>query len=206
MLDKASEGAVFLLNSPAGPDAVWDTLPAAMQEKIIKKKIKMYTIDAYAVANSTGMGKRINTIMQTCFFAISGILPREQAISAIKTAVQKTYGKKGQRIVELNFKAIDDTLACLHEVVIPKQVSSKLHLKEIVAQDAPEFVRQVTAEIIAGRGDAIPVSLFPSDGTYPLGTAAYEKRNLALEFVRKARVFETVKLPFRQRLWQSIKV
>lgn len=181
MLDKASDGAVFLLNSPAGPEQVWDTLPATMQQQIIAKKIKLYTIDAYAVANNTGMGKRINTVMQTCFFAISGILPREQAINAIKEAVQKTYGKKGNRIVELNFKAIDDTLASLHEISIPKQVSSTLTLQKIVADDAPEFVRQVTAEIIAGRGDAIPVSLFPSDGTYPVGTAAYEKRNLALE-------------------------
>jgi pyruvate-ferredoxin/flavodoxin oxidoreductase len=127
------------------------------------------------------MGKRINTVMQTCFFAISGILPREQAITAIKEAVQKTYGKKGQRIVELNFKAIDDTLACLHEVSIPKQVSSTLQQSSPVPDNAPDFVKNVTAEIIAGRGDAIPVSLLPFDGTYPLGTAAYEKRNLALE-------------------------
>jgi len=120
-------------------------------------------------------------VMQTCFFAISGILPREQAISAIKDAVEKTYGKKGKRIVELNYQAIDDTLASLHEVSIPANVSSKLHIGSPVSEQAPEFVRQVTAEIIAGRGDQIPVSLFPADGSYPLGTAAYEKRNLALE-------------------------
>ncbi len=181
MLDKAAPGAVFLLNSPLAADQVWDSLPANMQQQIIDKNIKLYTIDAYAVANNTGMGKRINTVMQTCFFAISGILPRDEAIAAIKEAVQKTYGRKGKRIVELNFKAIDDTLACLHEVNIPKQVTSKLQLVSPVPDDAPEFVKQVTAEIIAGRGDAIPVSLFPNDGTYPLGTAAFEKRNLALE-------------------------
>ncbi len=181
MLNKAADGAVFLLNSPATAEQVWDTLPAEMQQQIIDKHIKLFTIDAYSVASNNGMGKRINTVMQTCFFAISGILPREQAIAAIKDAVQKTYGKKGKRIVELNFKAIDDTLACLHEVSIPNKVSSQGKLFSPVPKDAPEFVRNVTAEIIAGRGDAIPVSQFPSDGTYPLGTAAYEKRNLALE-------------------------
>ncbi|MGD8525898.1 MAG: pyruvate:ferredoxin (flavodoxin) oxidoreductase [Thioalkalispiraceae bacterium] len=181
MLDKAREGAVFLLNSPAAPDEVWQTLTAEMQQQIIDKHIKLYCIDAYAVASNNGMGKRINTVMQTCFFAISGILPREQAIKAIKDAVQKTYGKKGKRIVEMNYQAIDDTLACLHEVPIPGQVSSQSQLTSPVGNEAPAFVRQVTAEIIAGRGDAIPVSLFPADGTYPLGTAAYEKRNLALE-------------------------
>jgi pyruvate-ferredoxin/flavodoxin oxidoreductase len=181
MLDKAAEQAVFLLNSPEAVDKVWDSLPAGMQQQIIDKNIKMYTIDAYTVASKTGMGKRINTIMQTCFFAISGILPRDQAIASIKEAVEKTYGKKGKRIVKLNFEAIDETLACLHEVVIPKQVTSQTILTSPVPKDAPEFVHKVTAEIIAGRGDQIPVSLFPSDGTYPLGTAAYEKRNLALE-------------------------
>jgi len=181
MLDKAGDGAVFLLNSPEAPDTVWDTLTADMQQQIIDKHIRMYTIDAYDVAHRNGMGKRINTVMQTCFFAISGILPRDEAIAAIKEAVEKTYGKKGKRIVELNFKAIDDTLACLHEVSIPKQVSSQSRITSPVPEDAPEFVRKVTAEIIAGRGDAIPVSLFPADGTFPLGTAAYEKRNLALE-------------------------
>jgi pyruvate-ferredoxin/flavodoxin oxidoreductase len=181
MLDKASVGAVFLLNAPGSPDAAWQTLTAEMQQQIIDKQIKMYTIDAYDVAQRNGMGKRINTVMQTCFFAISGILPRDEAITAIKDAVQKTYGKKGKRIVELNFHAIDDTLACLHEVTIPDKVSSQSHIVSPVPQDAPEFVRKVTGEIIAGRGDTIPVSLFPADGTYPLGTAAYEKRNLALE-------------------------
>jgi len=181
ILDNASDGAVFLLNSPATADKVWDTLPADMQQQIIEKKIKLFTIDAYAVANNAGMGKRINTVMQTCFFAISGILPHEEAISSIKDAVQKTYGQKGKRIVELNYQAIDKTLAALHEVTIPGKISSKVKLISPVSKDAPEFVRNVTAEIIAGRGDKIPVSLLPNDGTFPLGTAAYEKRNLALE-------------------------
>jgi pyruvate-ferredoxin/flavodoxin oxidoreductase len=181
MLDKAAEGAVFLLNSPAAPDKVWDTLPRKMQEQIISKKIRMYTIDAYNVAHQSGMGNRINTVMQTCFFAISGILPAEEAITSIKNAVEKTYGRKGRRIVELNFKAIDETLACLHEVTIPDEVSSSFVIPDAVTDDAPEFVRKVTAEIIAGRGDEIPVSYMPVDGTFPLGTAAYEKRNLALE-------------------------
>jgi len=181
MLDMAAEGAVFLLNSPASPENVWDTLPGAMQEKIISKNIRMFTIDAYAVAQASGMGNRINTVMQTCFFAISGILPRDEAIASIKTAVEKTYGRKGRRIVELNFKAIDETLANLHEVSIPGTADSDLKIAELATDNAPEFVRKVTAEIIAGRGDAIPVSFMPVDGTFPLGTAAIEKRNLALE-------------------------
>jgi pyruvate-ferredoxin/flavodoxin oxidoreductase len=181
MLDKAGTNAVFLLNSPASADKVWDTLPASMQQQIIDKNITLFTIDAYAVASKTGMGKRINTVMQTCFFAISGILPRDEAIAAIKDAVKTTYGKKGKRIVELNYQAIDDTLASLQQVAIPTQVNSLLKLRPPVPEDAPDFVQNVTAEIIAGRGDQIPVSLFPCDGSYPVGTAAYEKRNLALE-------------------------
>ena len=181
MLDKARQGAVFLLNSPADPEQIWNTLPQRMQQQLIEKDIHFYTIDAYAVAEKTGMGKRINTIMQTCFFAISGILPRDEAIAAIKQAVEKTYGKKGQRITELNFRAIDETLACLHEVNVPDKITSTLEKTSPVPDNAPDFVRKVTGEIIAGRGDAIPVSLFPSDGTFPLGTAAYEKRKLALE-------------------------
>ena len=181
MLDKARTGAVFLLNSPAPPEKVWDTLPQKMQQQILDKNITLYTIDAYAVASQTDMGKRINTIMQTCFFAISGVLPRDEAIAAIKRAVEKTYGKKGRRIVEQNFKAIDHTLHCLHQVNIPAKVSSAWNIHLPFGDEAPEFVRKVTGEIIAGRGDQVPVSLFPSDGTFPLGTAAYEKRNLALE-------------------------
>ena len=181
MLDKAADNSVFLLNTALAADKVWQSLPKAMQQQLIDKHIKVYCIDAYRIADVTGMQKRINTIMQTCFFSISGVLPHDEAIGAIKDAVEKTYGRKGKRLVELNFKAIDETLANLHEVSIPAQVSSDIELPQPVPVDAPEFVQQVTGEIIAGRGDRIPVSLFPADGTFPSGTAAYEKRNLALE-------------------------
>jgi len=181
MLENAAENAVFLLNTPVAADSVWDTLPAKMQQQMLTKKIRFYVIDGYAVAEKAGMGKRINTIMQTCFFAISGVLPQEEAIAAIKHAVEKTYGRKGRRIVELNFKAIDETLAGLQQVQLPLSVSSVLHIHAPVAANAPEFVQRVTGEIIAGRGDLLPVSAMPVDGTFPTGTAAYEKRNLALE-------------------------
>ena len=181
MLDMAAENSVFLLNTPLAADDVWQSLPGNMQQQIIDKHISFYCIDAYDIAAKTGMQQRINTIMQTCFFSISGVLPQEQAIKSIKDAVEKTYGRKGKRLVQLNFKAIDETLANLHEVSIPGQASSEISLPEPVPANAPDFVRRVTGEIIAGRGDRIPVSLFPVDGTFPLGTAAYEKRNLAQE-------------------------
>jgi pyruvate-ferredoxin/flavodoxin oxidoreductase len=181
MLDKAAENSVFLLNSQLPLEDVWQSLPENMQQQIIDKHIKFYCIDAYQIAERTGMGKRINTIMQTCFFAISGILPRDEAIIAIKNAVEKTYGKKGKRLVEYNFKAIDETLAELKEVMVPAQVSSSYSIPDPVPANAPDFVRRVTGEIIAGRGDQLPVSLLPVDGTFPTGTAAFEKRNLALE-------------------------
>jgi pyruvate-ferredoxin/flavodoxin oxidoreductase len=181
MLDMAADNAIFLLNTPTAHDAVWQSLPEGMQQQILDKNIKMYCIDAYEIAERTGMGKRINTIMQTCFFAISGILPQDEAISAIKEAVEKTYGKKGKRLVDFNFRAIDETVSQLKEVVIPEAVSPSFTLPEPIPEHAPDFIRQVTGEIIAGRGDQIPVSLMPADGTFPVGTAAYEKRNLALE-------------------------
>jgi len=181
MLANAAENAVFLLNSPESAEQAWASLPAKMQRQMIAKKIRFYVIDGYEVAEKSGMGKRINTIMQTCFFAISGVLPQEQAITAIKHAVEKTYGKKGRHIVELNFKAIDETLACLHAVPLPTQVSSQFDIQSTISDAAPDFVKRVTGEIIAGRGDALPVSAMPIDGTFPTGTAAYEKRNLALE-------------------------
>lgn len=181
MLDNAADDAVFLVNSSLVIDEVWGSLPMQMQQQIINKRIKLYAIDAYAVAEQTGMGKRINTIMQTCFFAISGILPSEQAIAAIKTAVEKTYGKKGQRIVDFNYKAIDAALAALHEIKVPSKVTSNLLIPPPVPDNAPDFIKQITGRIISGHGDDIPVSLMPPDGTYPTGTAAIEKRNLALE-------------------------
>ncbi|OIQ84363.1 pyruvate-flavodoxin oxidoreductase [mine drainage metagenome] len=181
LLDKAAQKSVFLLNTPLPPDQVWDSLPLAMQRQIIDKEISCYAIDAYAVAEKAGMGKRINTIMQACFFAISSILPQEQAIAAIKSAVEKTYGKKGRRLVELNFKAIDETLARLRRIETGRPGAGHPHADGGVPASASMFVRQVTTEIIAGRGDALPVSLMPADGTFPLGTAAFEKRNLALQ-------------------------
>ncbi|MGR9014486.1 MAG: pyruvate:ferredoxin (flavodoxin) oxidoreductase [Gammaproteobacteria bacterium] len=181
MLANAADSAVFLLNSPEPVDQVWASLPAKMQQQMIAKKIRFYVIDGYAVAEKSGMGKRINTIMQTCFFAISGVLPEEQAITEIKHAVEKTYGKKGRRIVELNFKAIDETLAGLQSVPLPTAVSSQFDILPRISDAAPDFVKRVTGEIIAGHGDALPVSVMPVDGTFPTGTAAYEKRNLALE-------------------------
>ncbi len=181
MLDNAAEGGVFLLNSPHAKDEVWDTLPRIMQQQIIDKNLSFYVIDAYDVADKTGMGRRINTVMQTCFFAISGILDRDEAIAKIKDAVQETYGKKGAKIVEMNFSAIDQTLAHLHRVDTPGCITSNSERRPPVADDAPDFVKRITAEMIANRGDLLPVSALPADGVWPTGTAAYEKRNLALE-------------------------
>ena len=181
LLDVAAEGATFLLNSTTGPDKIWDTLPRRMQQQLIDKKMKFYTIDAYAVARKAGMGNRTNTVMQTCFFAISNVIPRNDAIDAIKSAVLKTYGKSGKEVIEKNYQAIDEALANLHEVSIPAAATSAFEKLPPVAADAPEFVCHVTGEIIAGRGDAIPVSFFPRDGTFPSGTTQFEKRNLAQE-------------------------
>jgi len=181
MFEYCQDGAVFLLNSQAGVDEVWNTLPREDQQSIIDKKIKFYTIDAYEVARESGMGVRINTIMQTCFFAISGVLPRDEAIAQIKNAIKKTYGNKGEEIVKLNFNAVDQTLAHLHEVKVPDTVTSTLIRPPAVSDDAPEFVKNVTAEIIAGRGDDLPVSAFPADGTWPMDTTRWEKRNIALD-------------------------
>ncbi len=184
MLDKAADGAVFLLNSASPPEAVWNDLPRRMQRQILDKHIRMFVIDAYGIGAETGMGRRINTIMQTCFFAITGIIEADLAVEKIKEAVTKTYGRKGRRLLERNFAAVDAALSGLHEVPIPAEVSSDFEKPPAVAASAPEFVRKVTAEIIAGRGDGIPVSLMPSDGTWPVGTAAYEKRDIALELPR----------------------
>ena len=181
MLDMAAPGAVFLLNSSMPQDQVWNSLPRSMQQQLIDKKIKFYAIDAYRVAGDSGMGKRINTIMQTCFFAVSGVLQADEAIDKIKQAVEKTYGRKGRRIVEMNYRAIDNTLAAMYQVDVPGKVSSHTEREEIVPEHAPEFVREITSKIIAGKGDSLPVSCMPADGTWPSGTAAWEKRNLADE-------------------------
>ncbi|MEK6410641.1 MAG: pyruvate:ferredoxin (flavodoxin) oxidoreductase [Acidobacteriota bacterium] len=181
VLSLASPGATFLLNSPYGADEVWHYLPRTVQKEIISKKLKFYVINAYDVARQTGMGVRINTIMQTCFFAISGVLPRDEAIQRIKDSIKKTYGNRGEAVVNQNYKAVDAAIENMHEVSVPLSVTSDFDLSPIVPASAPEFVRRVTAPIIAGKGDSLPVSAFPVDGTYPVGTAQWEKRNIALE-------------------------
>ena len=181
VLEAAVEGATFLLNSPYPLEETWDKIPKKVQQKIIDKKVKMYVIDAYSVAKETGMGGRINTIMQTCFFAISGILPKEEAIAKIKGTIKKTYGAKGEEIVKKNYEAVDSTLANLHEFKVPGTADSKVTLPPAVPDEAPDFVKKVTAMIIAGKGDDIPVSAFPNDGTFPTATTQWEKRNISLE-------------------------
>ena len=181
MLKVAEPGATFLLNSPFGSDEVWDQLPRSVQEQVIGKKLRFFVIDAYQVAKETGMGVRINTIMQTCFFAISGVLPREEAIAAIKHAIEKTYGKRGEAVVKKNFAAVDATLDHLHQVKVPEVATSTFDVRRPVPVEAPEFVQKVTARIIAGEGDSLPVSAFPVDGTFPSATAQWERRNIALE-------------------------
>ena len=181
LLEDGVEGATFLLNTIIPKEDVWDSLPEKIQQDLITKKMKFYVIDAYKVAADTGMGQRINTIMQTCFFAISKILPKAEAIEMIKNTIKKTYGAKGDKIVQMNFNAVDQTLANLFEVEIPSSVTSKHQFLPPVSDSAPEFVKNVLAPMIAGKGDLIPVSKMPVDGTYPTGTAQWEKRNIALE-------------------------
>ena len=179
MLCYAAEGATFLLNSPFGPEDIWNNLPRKVQEEMIAKKLKFFVIDAYDVARETGMGVRINTIMQTCFFAISGVLPRDEAIQKIKDAIEKTYGAKGKEIVRKNFSAVDHALANLFPVNYPDVVTSTIELPPTVPAEAPEFVQRVTAKIISMNGDLVPVSDMPADGTWPTGTTQWEKRNVA---------------------------
>ncbi len=181
VLKAADPGAVFLLNSPFGPDEVWDNLPRSAQQAIIRKKLRFYVIDAVEVARAAGMGGRINTVMQTCFFAISGVLPRDEAIAAIKHSIEKTYGKRGESIVRKNFAAVDSSLEHLYEVKVPNAISSKFDMRPPVPANAPDFVRNVEALMITGDGDEVPVSAMPIDGTFPTGTTQWEKRNIALE-------------------------
>ncbi|HOV28946.1 MAG TPA: pyruvate:ferredoxin (flavodoxin) oxidoreductase [Synergistales bacterium] len=181
VLKSAEKGGTFLLNSPYGPDEVWDHLPRTIQKEIIDKNLKFYVIDAVDVAQKAGMGGRINTVMQTCFFAISGVLPKDEAIAAIKHSIEKTYGKRGPEIVKKNFEAVDSSLAHLHEVKVPGTVTSTFDIRPPVPAEAPEFVQKVTAKIIAGEGDSLPVSALPADGTFPTATTQWEKRNIALE-------------------------
>ena len=181
VLAAAAPGGVFLLNAPYGADEVWDELPFEIQDQIVEKHLRFFMIDAYAVAQATGMGTRINTIMQTCFFAISGVLPRAQAIAQIKRAIEKTYKKRGDAVVQRNFEAVDATLAHLHEVAVPASPTASRRLPALIPDHAPDFVKRVTAVMIANQGDRLPVSAFPVDGTWPIGTSQWEKRNVATE-------------------------
>ena len=160
---------------------VWQHLPQDVQQAIIDKQIKLYAIDASAVAKETQPSNRINTIMQTCFFAISGVLPQADAIEKIKQSIRKTYGKRGEPVVRQNFAAVDTAIKYLHQIPVPAEATTTVESTSEFAANVPKFVQQVTAEIIAGRGDQLPVSAFPLDGTYPVGTAQFEKRNIALE-------------------------
>ncbi|MBN1260162.1 MAG: pyruvate:ferredoxin (flavodoxin) oxidoreductase [Anaerolineae bacterium] len=181
ILASASKGATLLINSPYPVEDTWDKLPRQAQETIIKKQLKVFVIDAYDVAKNIGLGGRINTIMQTCFFALSGVLPKDEAIVEIKKAIKKSYGKRGENVVLMNFAAVDQALENLHEIEVPAEATSTIEMKPAVTPNAPEFVQEVTAKMIALKGDDLPVSAFPVDGTYPVGTTQYEKRSIALE-------------------------
>jgi pyruvate-ferredoxin/flavodoxin oxidoreductase len=225
MLEAAVPGAVFLLNTQYGPAEAWDHLPLEMQEQILEKHLKVWVIDAYKVAKALGMGGRINTIMQTCFFAISGVLPREEAIAQIKKSIEKTYGKKGEETVRRNFAAVDGTLANLAEMVVPTKITSTRRRPPIVSDAAPDFVKRVSGVMLEGKGDLLPVSAFPPDGTWPLSTAQWEKRNIALEIpvwdekiciqcnkcamvcphaAIRAKVFDTAKLVDKPATYKSV--
>ncbi len=181
VLAYAAPGATLLLNAPHPPDQLWDHLPREVQEQILEKKLDVYTIDAYRVAGEAGMGRRINTVMQTCFFAISGVLPPDDAIAKIKQTIAKTYGKKGEAVVARNFAVVDTTLAHLHRLAPGTEITASHDRPPMVAEEAPDFVQRVTAVMLANQGDLLPVSAFPVDGTWPTGTSKWEKRNIALE-------------------------
>jgi pyruvate-ferredoxin/flavodoxin oxidoreductase len=181
VLQYAAPGGILLLNAPAAADRVWDQLPREAQTQILDKRLRVHVIDAYGVAGDAGLGRRINTIMQTCFFALSGILPVEQAITEIKKTIQETYGKWGADTVQQNQAAVDQALAHLHEVRLPDHVTATRAFAPLVPDEAPDFVKKVTALLLAGKGDWLPVSAFPVDGTWPVGTAKWDKRNLAQE-------------------------
>jgi len=178
-VEAAMPGAVFLLNSPYPASEVWDHLPKTTQQEMLRKKIEFYVIDGYKVGREAGMGTRINTIMQTCFFAISGVLPREEAIEQIKKSIKKTYGKRGEAVVAKNFAAVDAALAHLEKVVLPAEASSNFDIVGAMTGNPPPFVHNVLGQIAGGKGDLLPVSAFPAGGAFPTGTAQYEKRNIA---------------------------
>ncbi|MBO8092027.1 MAG: pyruvate:ferredoxin (flavodoxin) oxidoreductase [Prosthecochloris sp.] len=181
LVKNLNEGGTLLVNSHYAPEELWDHLPKLVQQHLIDKKAKLYTIDAYKVAHESKMGQRINTIMQACFFAISGVLPREEAIEKIKDSIRETYGKKGDDIVNQNIQAVDNTLSNLHEIKIGSVADSSKKMRPPIFGEAPEFVCNTLATIISGQGDDIPVSQMPCDGTFPVGTSKFEKRNLAQE-------------------------
>ena len=181
VLDLAADGATFLLNSPFGPDEVWDHIPEEVQRQIIDKHLSFYVVDGYTVARDAGMPGRINTVLQTCFFALSGILPRDQAIAEIKLAIEETYGKFGESVLQKNYAAVDGALDALHVVPVPVEASSVLHMRRPVAEEAPDFVQRVTSLMLQGKGDLLPVSAMPVDGTFPTATTRWEKRNIAEE-------------------------
>ena len=179
ILKKAKKGGTFLLNSPYSNEEVWDKLPKLMQEEILDKKLKFYVVDASKVAQDAKLGKRTNTVLQTCFFAISGIIPREEAIQKIKDAIVKSYSHKGDKVVQMNFNAVDKSLENLQEVDYPKYITSRKELKPMMTGNTDPFVQKILGSILAGKGDDLPVSAFPVDGTFPTGTTQYEKRGIA---------------------------
>jgi pyruvate-ferredoxin/flavodoxin oxidoreductase len=181
VLGKAAKGATFLLNTHWGPKDIWDKLSREVQEQLIEKQLRFFVIDGFKVAQEAGLDRRLSTVMQSCFFALSGILPKEEAIAAMKDAVRKTFGRRGEQVVLKNFAAIDASLAHLHEVVVPQSASATFRRPPVVPTEAPDFVQRVTATILSGNGDKLPVSAFPIDGTWPLGTARWEKRAIAAE-------------------------
>lgn len=181
VLARAKKGATVLINSPYAPDETWERLPVRVRRQILEDNLRVHVIDAYSVAAKAGMGNRINTVMQTCFFALSGLLPLEDAIGKIKEFIRKTYGKRGEAVIQANFRAVDDAVSHLHPLPISTAIPAEDPVRPIVPPEAPEFVRQVTAPILAGRGDDLPVSALPADGTFPVGTTRWEKRSLAEE-------------------------
>ncbi|HSG79276.1 MAG TPA: pyruvate:ferredoxin (flavodoxin) oxidoreductase, partial [Acidimicrobiia bacterium] len=181
VLGRARRGGTFLLNSPYDADEVWDRLPIEVQRQIIDKGLKFFVVDGYDVAKEAGLGGRINTVLQTCFFGLAGVIPVDEAVQAIKDSIRKSYGKRGEVVLQRNFAAVDASLAALHEVAVPAEATSTLRQRPPVPEHVPDFVERVTARIIAGEGDLLPVSALPVDGTFPTGTAQYEKRSIAME-------------------------
>ncbi|HVN60020.1 MAG TPA: pyruvate:ferredoxin (flavodoxin) oxidoreductase [Gaiellaceae bacterium] len=181
VLGVAAEGATFLLNSPYGPDEVWDELPHEVRAEIVGKGLRFYVVDAGSVAREAGLGKRVNTVLQTCFFALADVLPVDKAIAAIKDAIKKSYARRGEVVLERNYAAVDRALEGMHEVRVPVEIGNGYHRPPPVPAEAPDFVQHVTGMMIAGKGDLLPVSALPVDGTFPIGTARYEKRSIAEE-------------------------